>query len=514
MNAYGSNDRWLGQANLFLPLEQSEDSMLFLDFRGLWTDDRSTEGNWGIGYRKILASERIVGVYGFFDHRSTSQNNAFSQATFGAELLDVNWGVRMNGYVPETGIKGVVGGGGAGQLVFQGGNVFMQSGSSGEVAYWGMDFEAEGLLWRRENSCNTCSAFSLANLDAELWASAGVYHFDHDDAGSRGLTGPRLRTELRLYDLPLLGFDSRFVATAQYEHDQIRGSVGSGMLSLRIPFGKGRKSSDRKLNALGRRMVNPIVRDIDIVSNQKSTLGELEGVKVGDLGQEITSYHAITTSDDVEDYIENTASTNALIVIDGTPGAYNYASGIVMKSGQAIVGGGGTVEFTGVNSGTKLNHTFSGSSPIINSSDSGMVSFNIKTSDYAVVNNIQLQGTESGIHSGSKDGVQLINNHVSNTNLGFRIYNGSNALIMGNTANGNAFYGFLVNDLTNSTFNGNTASSSVTGFYLTDITNSTFNDNTATNNSVSGYSNFTGMTGTTNEGNTGTGNGSKDTPSF
>ncbi|PHR86881.1 MAG: hypothetical protein COA78_37555, partial [Blastopirellula sp.] len=72
MNAYGSNDRWLGQANLFLPLEQSEDSMLFLDFRGLWTDDRSTEGNWGIGYRKILASERIVGVYGFFDHRSTS----------------------------------------------------------------------------------------------------------------------------------------------------------------------------------------------------------------------------------------------------------------------------------------------------------------------------------------------------------------------------------------------------------------------------------------------------------
>ncbi|PHR90462.1 MAG: hypothetical protein COA78_35310, partial [Blastopirellula sp.] len=322
---------------------------------------------------------------------------------------------------------------------------------------------------------------------------------------------------------------------AQYEHDQVRGSVGSGMLSLRIPFGKGGKSSKRRLNALGRRMVNPIVRDIDIVSNQKSTFGALEGVKVGDLGQEIDAYHTITTSDDVEDYIENTASTNALIVIDGTPGTYNYASEITIQSGQAIIGGGGTVEFTGINSGTKLNHTFSGTSPVLSNSNSGSKS--ISMADYGVVNNIHVQGGDDGIYSLSKNYIQISNSTVSGaTDDGFFIKYMTDGLIIGNTANNNGD-GFILKDMTdgliignasnnngdkglsirnssNMVINENTSVSNGHGFLSSNTINSTFNNNTATNNTISGYSLFTGMTGTTRTGNTGSGNAINDLPIF
>ena len=61
--------RHLGQGNLFLPLSQDNDELLFADFRGLWTNGDAAEGNWGLAYRKILPSEWIVGVYGFYDFR-------------------------------------------------------------------------------------------------------------------------------------------------------------------------------------------------------------------------------------------------------------------------------------------------------------------------------------------------------------------------------------------------------------------------------------------------------------
>jgi hypothetical protein len=95
----------VGQGNLFLPLAQDCDSLLFADMRGLWTDGNAAEGNWGLAYRKITPSEWIVGGYLFYDLRYSEFNNTFHQGTAGLELLNVNWGFRVNGYIPDPGTK-------------------------------------------------------------------------------------------------------------------------------------------------------------------------------------------------------------------------------------------------------------------------------------------------------------------------------------------------------------------------------------------------------------------------
>ena len=53
----------------------------------------------------------------------------------------------------------------------------------------------------------------------------------------------------------------------QYEKDDVRGSVGTGMVTLRIPLGTCCERSTYRINSLDRRMVAPIVRDIDIITS-------------------------------------------------------------------------------------------------------------------------------------------------------------------------------------------------------------------------------------------------------
>jgi hypothetical protein len=247
----GTSIRQLGQGNLFLPLTQDSESLLFADLRGVWTDAQAAEGNWGLAYRKILPSEWIVGAHLFYDLRHSEQNNNFHQGTAGVELLNVNWGFRFNGYIPDQGVKLAQG---LSQAFLQGNNIVVRPGL--EAAYWGVDFEAERLLWCREgNYCDCRSPWDPRNLDAELWAAAGVFHFDNDTTDFQNVTGPRIRAELRMYDLPMIGDDSRLVISGQYEYDDVRGSVGTGMLTVRIPFGPGGGRSGYRMSALERRMV-------------------------------------------------------------------------------------------------------------------------------------------------------------------------------------------------------------------------------------------------------------------
>ncbi|MBL8677433.1 MAG: inverse autotransporter beta domain-containing protein, partial [Alphaproteobacteria bacterium] len=93
--------RSLGQVDLFVPLTQDNTSLFFLDLR-FWRDTKNTtEGNYGLAYRKLCPSLGwVFGGYGFFDNRQTKHNNTFQQATFGIEALSELWDFRANTYVP------------------------------------------------------------------------------------------------------------------------------------------------------------------------------------------------------------------------------------------------------------------------------------------------------------------------------------------------------------------------------------------------------------------------------
>ncbi|MCA9248939.1 MAG: inverse autotransporter beta domain-containing protein [Planctomycetales bacterium] len=236
----------VGQGNVFLPLLEDDASMLFADLRGQWTDEQAAEGNFGLAYRQIMSNDWIVGGYAFYDLRHSRFNNNFQQFTVGAELLNACNGLRVNGYIPDRDADD------APQL-----NTATTLGE--ERAYYGVDFEYERLVLSPHVFC-----------DCEVWAAVGVFHFNNDTEGYEDITGPRARVEMRAFDVPLLGVDSRVVLAGQIENDDIRGTVGTGTVTLRIPFGRGGGASGYRLAGIDRRMVAPIVRDIDIITSTSS----------------------------------------------------------------------------------------------------------------------------------------------------------------------------------------------------------------------------------------------------
>ena len=56
-----SNERSIGEGGIFVPLLQSDDSLLFTDIRGKFDNQDSSEFNLGLGYRQIIDQNWILG---------------------------------------------------------------------------------------------------------------------------------------------------------------------------------------------------------------------------------------------------------------------------------------------------------------------------------------------------------------------------------------------------------------------------------------------------------------------
>lgn len=494
----GSTQRWIGQGNLFVPVFQDQDEMMFLDMRGLWTDNSAAEGNWGLAYRKMLQNEYILGVYGFYDLRESAFNNVYHQGTIGAELLAVDWGLRANGYLPDQGVKAAAGAAGA---YASGGAIFVRPGL--EAAYWGTDAEAEVLLWDRD--ANYASTALLANTSAELWAAAGVYHFDNGAAGFDSFTGPRVRVEMRLYDLPLLGNDSRLVLAGQYEHDDQRGSVGTGMLNVRIPLGTVTgNSSDYRLTGLNRRMVNPIVRDIDVVTNA-GAFGAEECAMFASNGQEIANFIVLDANDDIVSEVPN-AGENSLVVLDGSAGEFYTYDAVFLQDGQVVMGGGSQLEVVGCETGataffstgtrpTVIFEGFEEEEPFPGGENQFVAARRRSYDVFQMNNNSTLQGVDivggdGGIVGYYVDNFQIIDNTVTEASVGVYLFGAYNGYVANNNASGNWNDGFLFsNYLESTTVTGNTANNNGNdGFYVdAEVYDSTVSNNTATQNEVHGF---------------------------
>ncbi|MDB4802547.1 inverse autotransporter beta domain-containing protein [bacterium] len=353
------------QGRIFAPIFQDDCSMLFGDIRLMYTDQQAYEGNFGLGYRQMISNRRLWGAYGFFDIKESALDNTFYQGSAGVELLDINWGLRANAYLPDMGAKFAPGG----NAFVQGGQIFVQG--NRERAYYGMDVEAEHILWRSKKP--------TANLhagDVEFWAAGGYFYFDNDTSNFQEVAGPRARVEARLYDLPLLGNDSRIVASAQYEYDDVRGSVSQGFLNVRIPLAPGGcKGCRPKMNLLDRRMVTPIVRDIDIVTNVAQD-GRIEGAKNAFLGTVLDDVVTLTAADEIQALIEGGADEQVFI-LDGVDGAEMLFSGIDLNDGQILIGGGGSMNVIGCDTGLEAVFTAQGEAFAFDQTDGGSNVLNI-----------------------------------------------------------------------------------------------------------------------------------------
>jgi len=385
----GGDNREMGEADLFLPLVQDNDQLLFADLRGKFFDDDSSEGNWGLAYRQIRPSKWILGGYAFYDLRDSTFNNTWHQGTFGAELMNVDWDFRLNGYLAEGGAQAT----GTPTASLVSGTIVVQN--SIERAYSGFDAEIGKLLWA-----------SRGDYDAEVRGYVGGFHFDDDAPGFPDISGPRARLEMRLYDLNLLGRDSRLTFGYQYQYDDVRDSQHTALVTLRIPFGRGGGRSGRRMTPLERRMVEPIFRDVDVVT-QGGTTTETARMNGVDIGSATRVYDGGNLGAAV-----TTGGANSVVIANGN---LDTTEQITLNQNQAVLGGGSSLQVTTA-SGLTATYTAPGTQPTI----SGEVDDTNNTADrvFVLAENSTLSGVniaagEVGVYGEDVTGFTVVNNTIN-----------------------------------------------------------------------------------------------------
>ena len=76
-----------GMLDLFQPLYQTNDTLLFGNAIGGLDSDSSNAANFGLGVRHMVDGNYILGAYGYFDWLHSPNSNTFYQATAGVEAM-------------------------------------------------------------------------------------------------------------------------------------------------------------------------------------------------------------------------------------------------------------------------------------------------------------------------------------------------------------------------------------------------------------------------------------------
>jgi len=323
--------RRIGEADLFLPVAQDERRLLFLDIRSNFDNLDQREGNFGLGYRAMQDEGWNFGLYGFFDRRRSTEHNYFSQITTGIEALGQDFDARANVYLP-IGQKSYEVENSA-RVDLTGGSIQILSGI--ERAYHGGDAE---LGWR--------VPLFAPESSAELRVYGGGYWFDAE--ASESVAGPRGRLEFRLFD-PIEALPgTRVTLSGELQRDEARGTQHFLGLKLRIPL---QAETARPLTPQERRMTDPLIRDVDIVT-QSATISE----KATFGGQTLSGVTAITDGATAQSVIDGAAS-NALLVLNGTA---TVSSQITLRQGQTLSSGGSVITLTGASSGRAVSFALPG----------------------------------------------------------------------------------------------------------------------------------------------------------
>jgi hypothetical protein len=332
IEAKPGSERQIGRVEMALPLWQDSDSLLFLDARGLADLDDNYEGNLGIAYRSYVDSGTIFGMNFFADYRDTAYEGlAVGQLGAGIELMTERFGFTANGYMPENKVE------------------LLQHDVSVDLASVTAQFgEARALPGFDAEISYGMPVFD--SPDNELRLFAGGYYFDAEHFES--VAGPRLRAELRLFDVAGLPTGSRVVVGAEYTYDQQRDHQAFGLAQLRIPLSGAFGGSGHKLTGLDRRMQDSIRRDPDILIGRGETdpspLTNQAGDQITDIifldegGKGLADGSSIDDPIDFDTYFAGAPVAGALHVVLGEDGEIQ-STGASLLDGQQFVGGGGTI---------------------------------------------------------------------------------------------------------------------------------------------------------------------------
>lgn len=265
-------ERSIFQTEVWVPIHQERDRVLYGDLRFSGDDGNNVEQNLGVGYRQIDGN-KIYGGHVWADRRHTENGSTFYQATIGAEAFTKVLDARANIYYPITGTKTyTTANTGSVSPYLAGTGLFVDTpGRAVEEAQKGFDIEIGTTLPLFEKTIDSARVYG------------GFYHFQGDK--SENVTGWRARATTDVTPWVSLG--------ARYQHDDVRGGQAFAEATFRFPG----KASYRKEGMRARLDESP-ERDIDIVT----------GSVVQDTGQRVPVLNTATGQQQRVIHVDNTAA--------------------------------------------------------------------------------------------------------------------------------------------------------------------------------------------------------------
>ncbi|AGH99126.1 hypothetical protein A11S_2331 [Micavibrio aeruginosavorus EPB] len=304
-----------------------------------------------------------------------------------------------------------------------------------------------------------------------LRAYAGGYHFSSDTNGVDDVQGPRLRLDLTFDELPFAWKGSRFSVGAEWQKDDPRGSQGFVSARLRIPFSAftGDKNPSKTLTTQERRMMDPIVRDIDVVT-QAGAYGRSETATETTDGQTITIVNSAGIADTAA---LNTALTNAgantVIVTD----RIDTTALVIVPAGQTLIGSGAV----GVRTPSGMNATAKKKKSALAATDTSL-SYMMNIGNNTHIKGMNLSNSNSDgtgtyvVNAQTMSGVVIENSTITSFGatgggVGVDVRNTTNAIVRNNTitasSNNAGAVGMLINGASNATIADNNFSLSTSG---------------------------------------------------
>jgi hypothetical protein len=370
----------IGRATAFVPFWQDLDSLMFVRF-GAATGARRSDGdfNLGLGYRTKIDSEWILGAFAGFDSTQSETNHTFNQYSFGLEAMSADWDVRANAYIAKKGNRPIAG---KFQLYIHDTTIAILQAQ--EAALSGFDGEV---------------GYRIFNTDTtDVRVFAGAYTFHHSDVNTSGvgtnfsfpyhdLTGPKFRAEVNVFDLDMLGPQSRLSIEGQISHDNVHHTQEYIGATLRIPLGDMSGSGAQALDDLDRRMADPVRRTDNVLTQWQFNKPEPVIIYNSSLTSKPTNtlYYAEQRSGAAAgSYADQTtiqdatarggSGKNAFIVLTDAGGSTIDATGTTVHSGETLTGAG-VFQVRGAGSTYPVfTHAFApGSGPVTLGTTSGNV---------------------------------------------------------------------------------------------------------------------------------------------
>jgi hypothetical protein len=453
---YGTK-RNIADLEMFLPIRQSEDDMLYGFIRGMRDTTDNEEGNIAIGYRHIVENgpigDYVAGGYLFYDRKRSQFNNMFHQATIGGEYLSRYIDGRINFYLPEAGAQDT----GLTLEEFRaspGNNtvqLFTDTFRLEEEALPGFDIEI-GL--RHDTS-------AISWLDrAEV--AAAYYHFERDDIR---VNGPRIRFSANIGD-PFFDTDAYLTLGLEGQTDDIRGDQAFVEARLTFPFGD---LPDRVDNSLHHRLDDRVIRDVDIVTggtggNTAGLIPVLETTEQEDLvspdtGNTVEVIYVANTDQGAGDGTSPAnamSDENARSFTTGSEDVFYVIediidnNGIRLGSGQTWFGGGSDFFVPVTNDGASARLFQAGTPARVGTTATGSLVSAVRMNDNTWLDGMRIEtentgssGFYFGVYANGKNNIRLTNNefNISNSGTigsytgGVVTFNSDNVIISENTSN-------------------------------------------------------------------------------